>query len=98
MRIETHSAGRWHVSGAGAVNVTVNVPVSPPYPLKTMQWRADQQARGRAVGPWRRLCQRCDAVMTLGLRTRPDSSPQFARDPLWLCTERSCDHAEPADD
>ena len=94
MRIETHSAGRWHVSGDGALDV----PVSPTCPLETMQSRADHLARGRAVGPWRRVCQRCDAVMTLGLRTRPDSGPQFPRDSLWLCSERSCDHAEPADD
>ena len=94
MRIETHSAGRWHVTGDGALNV----PVSPTYPLEAMQLRADHRARGRPVGPWRRLCQRCGALMTLGLRTRPDSGPQFARDSLWLCTDRSCDHAEPADD
>lgn len=94
MRIQTHSAGRWRVSGDDAVNV----PVSPTSSLQTIQSLADARARGPAVGPWRRLCQRCDAVMALGLRARPDSGPQFARDYLWLCPESSCGHAEPADD
>jgi hypothetical protein len=93
MRIETHSGGRWRVTGDGALD-----PISHTSPLEAMQSRADHRAHGRAVGPWRRRCQRCDTPMTLGLRTRPDSGPQFARDSLWLCPASACRHAEPVDD
>lgn len=94
MRIETNAGGRWRVTGDSATS-GASWPTSP---VEQMQTGADTLARARAVGPWRRVCQRCNAPMTLDLRNRPDSGPQFTREYLWVCTSRSCNHAEPADD
>jgi len=96
MRIETHAGGRWRLTGDGAADGS-SWPTYP-HPLEAMQTRADKLAGTQAVSPWRRVCQRCDASMMLDARNRPDSGPQFMPDYLWVCTSRSCNHAEPADD
>jgi hypothetical protein len=94
MRIETATDGRWRVTRDGG---TVGS-VSPTYPVQAMKTRADALAGMRAGGPWRRMCRRCESPMTLDLRNRPDGGPPFPRDPLWVCSSRTCNHAEPADD
>ena len=94
MRIVTDTGGHWRVTGDGGTDGSV----SPPYPLEAMQMRADKLSGGQAVGPWRRMCRRCEAPMTFDLRNRPDSGPQFSQDYLWVCSSRACHHAEPADD
>ena len=94
MRIETASDGRWRVTRDGGTDGSV----SPTSPLEAMQTRADTLSGARAVGPWRRMCRRCEAPMTFDLRNRPDGGPQFHQDSLWVCSSRACNHAEPADD
>ena len=94
MRIETVTEGRWQITRDGGNGGAV----SPTSSLAAMQRRADTLSGGQAAGPWRRVCRRCEAPMTLGLRNRPDSGPQFPQDSLWVCGSRGCGHAEPADD
>lgn len=94
MRIATHTGGRWRVTDDGATDGSS----WPTSPLGAMQTRADKLAGAQAVGPWRRVCRLCEAPMTFDTRNRPDSGPQITRDYLWVCTSRSCNHAEPADD
>jgi hypothetical protein len=93
MRIETDTDGRWRLTRDGSTDGSV----SPTYPLEAMQMRADALSGKRAVGPWRRMCRRCEAPMTFDLRHRPDG-PQFPQDSLWVCHSPACNHAEPADD
>lgn len=94
MRIETDHQGRWRVTGDG-----LGHPESRPgHALATMQQQADALAGAAALGPWRRMCQRCGTAMAIERRNRPDSGPDGERDQLWVCPSRSCRHAEPADD
>jgi hypothetical protein len=94
MRIETDRGGPWRVTGNGATEGSS----WRTSPLAAMQTRADHLAGAKGVGSWRRVCRRCDALMTLDARNRPDSGPQFQPDYLWVCTSPLCNHAEPADD
>jgi hypothetical protein len=94
MRIETHTGGHWLVSGDGATEG----PSRLAYPLSAMQTRVDKRAGTHPVGPWRRVCQRCNSPMTLDLRNRPDTGPSSMRDHLWVCTSRICNHGEAAGD
>ena len=94
MRIETHTGGLWSITGDGADEPSSRL----AYPLAVMQTRVDKRAGKRAVGPWRRVCQRCSAPMTLAGRNRPDSGPSPSQDDLWVCSSSTCRHAEAADD
>ena len=94
MRIETNTAGRWLVSGDGWTEGLSRL----PYQVEAMQTHADNRAGAPAVGAWRRICQRCDAPMSLAERNRPDSGAPSTIGHLWVCTSRSCGHAEGADD
>jgi len=91
--VETATGGHWRVTRDGVTDGSV----SPTYTLEAMRTRADALSGERAVGPWRRRCRRCESPMTLDLRNRPDSGPQFP-DSLWVCSSSACNHAEPADD
>jgi hypothetical protein len=94
MRIETFTGGRWVVTG----DDVAEVPSRLPYAVAAMQTRADKRAGTHAVGPWRRVCQRCNSPMALEERNRPDTGSSSTRDELWICSSRICRHAEAADD
>ena len=94
MRIETHTGGLWSITGDGADERSSRL----AYPLAVMQTRVDKRAGTQAVGPWRRVCQRCSSPMTLDARNRPDSGPSSTRGYLWVCSSRNCNHGEAADD
>ena len=94
MRIETATDGRWRVTRNGRTDGAL----SPMSSLAAMQRLADTLSGGQAVAPWRRVCRCCEVPMSVGLRNRPDSGPQFPQHSLWVCSSRACNHAEPADD